>query len=531
VLARQRGKVILFGAALAFPLPAIVHYVSFFGSNANLGVASNFLPLPIVVFPLSIAYAIVRHNLFDVDAYIKRAVGYGIMTAILGIGYLSVQTVTNTFVLRPLFGSDAERIYPILFALLVVFLFNPINQRVQLAIDRLFFRKQLDYKETVRNVSHVLASLLNLDQILERVVQTLRKEMFIDTVGVFVFAPQRSACRSYFASDDSTNAIEDRRDVRLQTDDPLIALVSRKQKLITKYDIEEDPQYTHVKESCRDSFSRISGSLAIPLIYQGKVTGILTLGHKKSGHFYTREDIDLLDTMANEAAVAIENAKLAEQMKKEEGVRANLSRYLSPQIVDQIVKNDVQVNLGGDKKVVTVLFSDIRNFTTITESYPPDQLVRILNEYFTEMAGIIFKNQGSLDKYIGDAIVAVFGSLIDLKNSAQHAIQAAIQMMRRLSQLNEKWIKEYGFKMEIGIGINTGEVFLGNIGSPDRMEFTVIGDAVNVASRFSGLAKPGQVLITRDTLACLDSHLRCCELPATEVKGKTGKLQVFEVLE
>jgi adenylate cyclase len=127
--------------------------------------------------------------------------------------------------------------------------------------------------------------------------------------------------------------------------------------------------------------------------------------------------------------------------------------------------------------------------------------------------------------------VAVFGSLIDLKNSAQHAIQAAIQMMRRLSQLNEKWIKEYGFKMEIGIGINTGEVFLGNIGSPDRMEFTVIGDAVNVASRFSGLAKPGQVLITRDTLACLDSHLRCCELPATEVKGKTGKLQVFEVLE
>jgi adenylate cyclase len=414
---------------------------------------------------------------------------------------------------------------------LVVFLFNPINQRIQLVIDKLFFRKVLDYKETVRSVSNALASLLNLDQILERVVQTLRKDMFIDTVGVFVFAPQRSACRGYFASDDPTSAIERRRDVKLQSDDPLIALISGEQKLITEYDIEEDPQFAQVKEACRDSFSRISASLAIPLIYQGAVTGMLTLGHKKSGHFYTREDIDLLDTMADEAAVAIENAKLAEQMKKEEGVRANLSRYLSPQIVDQIVKNDVQVNLGGDKKVVTVLFSDIRNFTTITESYPPDQLVRILNEYFTEMAGIIFKNQGSLDKYIGDAIVAVFGSLIDLENSAQHAIQAAIQMMKRLPQLNGKWMKEYGFKMEIGIGINTGEVFLGNIGSPERMEFTVIGDTVNVASRFSGLAKPGQVLITRETLACLDSDIRNRELPPTEVKGKTGKLEVFEVLE
>jgi adenylate cyclase len=217
-------------------------------------------------------------------------------------------------------------------------------------------------------------------------------------------------------------------------------------------------------------------------------------------------------------------------MKKEETVRTNLARYLSPQIVDQIIQKDVKVNLGGDRKVVTVLFSDIRNFTTITESRPADQLVQILNEYFTEMAGIIFENQGSLDKYIGDAIVAVFGSLIPLENSAPYAVTAAIEMMKRLPALNERWIKEYGFTMNIGIGINTGEVFLGNIGSPERMEFTVIGDTVNVASRFSGLAKPGQILMTRETLAYLGSDINYKELPATEVKGKTGKLNVFEII-
>jgi len=194
------------------------------------------------------------------------------------------------------------------------------------------------------------------------------------------------------------------------------------------------------------------------------------------------------------------------------------------------VQNDVQVNLGGDRKVVTVLFSDIRNFTTITENRPPDQLVKILNEYFTEMAKVIFEHQGSLDKYIGDAIVAVFGSLIPLEHPARNAVAAAVAMMKRLPELNRRWETYHGFYMNIGIGVNTGEVFLGNIGSPERMEFTVIGDAVNVASRFSGLAKAGQVLVTKETLNHLGTGFSTREHPPAEVKGKSGKLEVFEVL-
>jgi len=198
--------------------------------------------------------------------------------------------------------------------------------------------------------------------------------------------------------------------------------------------------------------------------------------------------------------------------------------------VDQIIKKDLQVNLGGDRKVVTVLFSDIRNFTTITEMQKPDELVGILNEYFTEMAKVIFEHQGSLDKYIGDAIVAVFGSLIPLDNSVKAAVAAAIQMMRRLVDLNQGWSRRYGFTINIGIGISTGEVFLGNIGSPERMEFTVIGDTVNVASRFSALANPGQILITREARQRLGDAARCLQLPSTKVKGKTLPMDVFEVV-
>ncbi len=210
---------------------------------------------------------------------------------------------------------------------------------------------------------------------------------------------------------------------------------------------------------------------------------------------------------------------------------ADTARYLSPQIVEQVIQNKVQVNLGGDRKVVTVLFSDIRNFTSISEEMPADRLVQILNEYFNEMAHIIFQFQGSLDKYIGDAIVAVFGSLIELENPVQNAVDASVEMMRLMEMLNRRWSSKFdGFTMEIWIGINSGEVFLGNIGSLERMEFTVIGDTVNVASRFSGLAGPGQILLTREAVECIETGTAVRELPPSVVKGKSGELDVYEVL-
>lgn len=358
-------------------------------------------------------------------------------------------------------------------------------------------------------------------------VKTFVEDMFINSSSVMLLNPALAEYQVCLADGERKNEIQK---ITLKKEQPLIQIIEKEKKELTKYDILEDPKYQNVCEDCSRNFETLNANLMVPLVFQDEVIGIINLGEKKSGKSYNREDIDLLLTLANQSAVAIKNARLADQMKSEEAVRANLARYLSPQIVEQVIKKDVQVNLGGDRKVVTVLFSDIRNFTRISESLPPDKLVELLNEYFTEMAKIIFQNQGSLDKYIGDAIVAVFGSLIPLENPGRTAVQAAIQMMKELSSLNEKWKNQYGFRMDIGIGINTGEVFLGNIGSPERMEFTVIGDTVNIASRFSDIAKAGQILITKETLASLSADIGHKELPPTEVKGKTGKLEVFEIL-
>jgi adenylate cyclase len=529
IISRIRSRIILLGSAAAAGVP-MINLVSILFFNVYLIRHHLVYDTFYLFLPVSLGYAIARHNLFDVDVYIKRAVGYVIMTVVVGLVYFAIQLGLRTAIMSTAFSSYAENVYPIVFALFVVFLFNPINHRIQGFVDRLFYRKKFDYRDTVLSISNALTSVLNIDEIVRRIIETVRKEMYIDRTGVILMEAKKD-CKALFVNDTAGNPHDDISEQCLRFDDPLLELMSQEKKMITIYDIDELPQYKSVREDCGSRLSEIGATVVIPFMYQDNVTGVLTLGNKKSGHFYSRDDIDLLETLSNQGAVAIENAKMAEQMKKEETVRTNLSRYLSPQIVDQIVTNDVQVDLGGDRKVVTILFSDIRDFTTITETRPADQLIQILNEYFTEMAAIIFEYQGSLDKYIGDAMVAVFGSLINLDNPVYHAVRASIQMMKRLPDLNKKWMDEFGFSMEIGIGVTTGEVFLGNIGSPERMEFTVIGDTVNVASRFSGLAKAGQILLTREAFQNIDgSDIKHRELPPSKVKGKSEELEVFEII-
>jgi adenylate cyclase len=519
---KQRARFILLGVILTFSPWAILPLLAI---PTKIQLPWNFLSYTIIFFPSSIAYSIIRHNLFDADTIIKRTVGYAVVTTVV-IGSYLILSLTMNYMLGQ-YEISRSRMFPILFTLLIVLIFNPLRNWVQSLVDRIFFRKDYDPKQIIERLGSAMASLMDLPQILQQLVTTFNREMFIDNSAVLLLNTSGSAYQVRLAEGDQRQHLEG---VTFQKTEPLPQVIEKAKKEITKYDVLEDPKYREICLECAQNFSTLYSSLIIPMLLRGEVIGFMSLGDKKSGKFYNGEDIDLLRTLATQGAVAIENARMAEQMKNEELVRTNLARYLSPQIVDQIIKQDVKVNLGGDRKEVTVLFSDIRNFTSISESMRPEQLVEFLNEYFTEMARIIFANQGSLDKYIGDAIVAVFGSLIALENPAEAAVKASIEMMQEMARLNEKWKERYGFNMEMGIGINTGEVFLGNIGSPERMEFTVIGDTVNTASRFSGLAKGRQILATRSAKDRLGPQIGTNQLPSTKVKGKAEEVEVFDIL-
>ena len=203
-------------------------------------------------------------------------------------------------------------------------------------------------------------------------------------------------------------------------------------------------------------------------------------------------------------------------------------------MVEEILKDPTRINLGGEKMKITVLFSDIVGFTTISEQMEPVELVRLLNEYLTEMTAII-KDQfgGTLDKFIGDAIVAIFGAPFSKPDDPVRAVNAALAMQKKVAELQRRW-KERGekFVFGIGVGINTGPAIVGNIGSPDRLNYTCIGDTVNTAARLEAATRStgASILISAATYAYIADYFQCEELPPISVKGKKEPLVVYSVL-
>lgn len=275
--------------------------------------------------------------------------------------------------------------------------------------------------------------------------------------------------------------------------------------------------------------SQVRSFMCAPLKAKSGVLGMLHLHSKRAVGAYTEEDLRLLTGVSNQAALAVENARLYATIQNQAKQRANFERFLSPNVVEQIVDGSKKIELGGKSQEVTVLFSDIRGYTTLSEKLTADQMIGLLNEYFQEMTAEIFRYEGSLDKFIGDALLAVFGSPFTGPDDPDRALQCALAMMEKLKKMNAEWEKRGHPVIQMGIGINTGVAALGMIGSEQRMEFTVIGDVVNTASRLCSGAAPGQILAAKQTLAKAQPSFRVKELEPLKLKGKEKPFEVVEV--
>jgi adenylate cyclase len=209
-------------------------------------------------------------------------------------------------------------------------------------------------------------------------------------------------------------------------------------------------------------------------------------------------------------------------------LRETISRYVSPEMCEEILKNPAMLQLGGRRQQVTVLFADIRNFTAMSETMAPEEVVEVLNVYFTEMVELVFQHQGTLDKYVGDALMAVFGVPVPLPHAATRAVECALAMQRRLEILRaQKLTPIQGMR----IGINTGEAIVGNIGSIKRMDFTVIGDAVNVAARLQEAAKEleAEILVSEATVRAAEERFPFIPLAPVVLRGRQEPSMIFRL--
>ena len=217
-------------------------------------------------------------------------------------------------------------------------------------------------------------------------------------------------------------------------------------------------------------------------------------------------------------------------LKDRDFIKDTFGKYVSKQVAEAILNG--RLELGGERKRATVLISDIRNFTAISEKLPPEEVVDFLNEYFSEMVSVVTKYEGTLDKFIGDALLAVFGAPIAHADDAKRAVFAALEMQEKLKEFNKKRVKKGQNEIRIGVAVHTGNLVAGNIGSEVRMEYTVIGDTVNLTSRLEPLNKQfgTQILISESTYSEVKDDIEVREIPAVELRGKEEKVKVYDVL-
>ncbi len=218
--------------------------------------------------------------------------------------------------------------------------------------------------------------------------------------------------------------------------------------------------------------------------------------------------------------------------RKNNKIEKILGKYISKDIKNKILKNDTNAELGGKKAEISIMFADIRGFTSLSETHSAEEVSSLLNEYFSLIEPVINKYNGVINKFIGDAVLVIFGEPIQDKNHARNAVLCAYELNKKVKSIQEKWISEGKPKIDIGIGVNTGEAFVGNVGTADRFEYTVIGDAVNIASRIEDYNKiyKTHILISQFTYAKISHIVDVIKIREVSIKGKAKKINIYEVL-
>ena len=382
-------------------------------------------------------------------------------------------------------------------------------------------RRQLRFLRLLSEISKTLVDVLPLPQVLSRVVDL-----------VFEVVP---AERTFLLLRDSADEAVTARVLRARDGSTPEATLSR--TIITKVMrdrvamLADDARYDSRLDGAGSiqAMVNIRSFMCAPLWNRNEVIGVLYTDNPKSRRFGA-EDLDVFAALANYAAVAIEQARVAEQLQKEMHKREKLARYHSPAVVNKIIGGgnlSAEAEFEATERDVSVMFADIVGFTTRSEHMTPLEVSKMLNYFFAQMAEHIFEFDGTLDKFIGDCILAVFGAPLPQADHADRCLDAALAMRYALGEMNKAWP---GDPLRMRIAINSGVALTGDIGSPRRREFTVLGDVVNACSRIeSTVCKPDQIVCSRATLERAKKSYNATSLGMVNLRGRQSEMEVFEI--
>jgi adenylate cyclase len=392
-------------------------------------------------------------------------------------------------------------------------------------IERL--RKKADTLSRLYELNEVLSSVFGLEEIFKKVAEMIFRLTPADRFLVLLkdrLTGELTPMTAEFRRRSGTQTGQE-----ISVSKTVLDRVLGERVSLLSFDAQGDARLASAKSIIMQNIHSV---MCAPLLSKSEILGVIYVDCQQVMQVFGEDDLDFLNAVAGGTSIAVDNAMTHKQLVKEELARAAYGRFMPKHVVDEILANPGTLSLGGSNKEVTMLFSDVRGFTNMSETLPPETVVQILNEYFSDMSPIVFEHHGLLDKYMGDGLMALFGVPYPSEDSASDAVSAAIDMQRRMEAVNRE-LKAIGLdEIAIGIGVNTGMVTVGYIGSEERTDYTAIGDAVNLAARLEKQAEGGQIVISHATMKAIGDRfpVQPCGCGEVRVKGKREPVQIYEVI-
>jgi PAS domain S-box-containing protein len=641
-MVRQQSRIIVFGAALAF-LPTLLLYLLpiAFGS-----VIPEFRPSiyfsPMVLLPISVTYAIIRYRLLDVDQILSRALSYLLTSVAAFAVFYGVIALVSFLIQNAVQPNDPFVIATYL--LLLMLGLNPVHNLIRRAIDRLFYRSPADYRRVLINLSQQLIVTPKLTQTLRILESELQKALSPERFVIYLYNDEEREYLPHTSQGDSAPPYS--------VGDPLTGLLRD-----ASAPLWIPPSGEFPAAISDGTYARLAGYTFVPLRYEGKLIGFLTLGPRRSGDLYSSEDLDFLSAVAAQSTLALENARLFTNLQhtldqtlemknlmddifasiatgvittdverqitlfnkaaenilgipladvlgkplaealpefypqlinptekalaegaptlsaevsptmqprgdlhlrlscsplldaylatkgatiyfedlterrqieaERERIRQTFGRVVAPRVRDRLLEDPSNLNLDGTEQTISILFADISGFTSYSEHHPAHEVFPLLNRFLSIAAQAVLEEEGTLDKFLGDATMAMWNSPDPQPDHALRAVRAAHAINERIAALHAQLPADQ--RLTFHVGIATGIAMVGNVGTSELFNYTAIGDTVNTAFRLESVARPGQTLITSATYDLVRDRVIAEELEPVKVKGRDEPIHIYEL--
>ncbi|OQY32463.1 MAG: hypothetical protein B6243_07415 [Anaerolineaceae bacterium 4572_5.2] len=600
---------------------------------------------------LLLVYLSITANLPDIRTSVKESLGFMIIVSFTMVIYLG-----TIYALEKALASTSRSHLKTAFVAAVVFtlLYPPLRKALLVSVRRLLFRRRYDARQIIKEYVQAINNILIMKDLIAVSLSFIREELNIQH-GAYFLTQRQDKSRYYFGiHPDSHQALP--KTFSLKKETLFARRLAVEGQSVSQYSLDIDPQFCNADPLCLQTLKQMKIEQYIPIKRNNDLIAILAVGPFSSGESYALRDIELLSTLANQTAIALENARLFDNVRQnleeitriktltdnifasiESGVitidtqgqivvlnqaayrilnlpptlqsggnvneifkylqgtplpallrdvkntrrsyRAyeispkivgrgqvdltvdlspildskkqfkgtaivindytetkqlqvvqNLFRkYLSPAVVDRLPRNPEELKLGGRRQEVTVLFADIRGFSTYSENQSPEDLITVLNKYLSIAAEAILAYEGTLDKFMGDAVMAIFNAPLEQADHPQRAVKAAAAMQRNITEFN-KVMGGYAAQLSFGVGIHVGEAVIGNVGTQARMDYTAIGDAVNLAKRIQENTPAGRILLSERAYICVKEYVHAIPHKNLSVKGRQAQEETYELL-